>query len=262
MQLSTPLGQCSPLGQGLVTHRNIFVVTHMMFDSLFGIFSGHKKWVLSPRKYPKGSQHHYSSKVLLPYSMLADLDSLNFQPPFVFEVSDVGGILRTVCSVLDFALEEEEIHMPSWMFEHLDIESGASVVLTYTKLELGSGIRLQPHSSDFLEVENPRIELEKGLRNYPVLGYGNEILLYLTDIGDCRFTITEVVPEYAESVYLADVDLNVDFDEPMDYKEKLEENKTVIKYIEVAEDIDGIKVVRMKRVGLFLDWDNISNIPS
>ncbi|KAI5169616.1 ubiquitin fusion degradation protein 1 [Pancytospora epiphaga] len=228
-----------------------------MFSSFFGSFSRNRKWYLVPKKHPKGSPHHFSSKVLLPYSLLRELAQLNFQPPYVFEICHENGALRTACSVLDFALENDEVHVPEWMYEQISLSDSPEVTLSYIVLERGEGIRLLPHSVDFLEVENPKSELEKGLRDYHVVSYGDEILLNFEEVGNIRFTIAEIFPENCESIYLVDTDLKVDFEEPLGYRQKLEDEKTVLKYVEIGDEDRETKSLRIKRVGMFLDWDNL-----
>lgn len=230
-----------------------------MLSSFFNVFSTEKTWYLKPCKYEKNSPNNYSSKVLLPYSMLRELSMFNFQPPYIFEISHQNGAFRTTCSVLDFALETNEVHVPSWMYEQISLDGCDEVVLSHVRLEKGNGIKLLPHSADFLEVENPKMELEKGLRDYLVLSYGDEILLNFEDIGNMRFTVTQIFPEHLESIYLVDTDLNVDFDEPIGYRKKLENEKTVLKYVEIGSEETEHKSLTMKRVGFFLDWDNLNS---
>lgn len=231
-----------------------------MFSSFFGSFSGRKKWFLKPIKYAKGAKENYSSKVLLPHYMLRELAMLNFAPPYVFEISHENEAFRTACSVLDFALETNEVHIPAWMFEQLCLSDSNEVILTHMTVDKGNGIKLLPHSVNFLEVENPRVELEKGLLDYHVLTYGDEILLSFEEFGNMRFTVTNIDPEPLESIYLVDTDLNVDFDEPIGYRKKIENEKTVMKYVEIQDDSVEPKRLRMKRVGFFLDWDSLKNL--
>ncbi|KAI4291291.1 ubiquitin fusion degradation protein 1 [Pancytospora philotis] len=228
-----------------------------MFSSLINAFMGNKKWYFKPAKYAKDSPNHFSSKLLLPHSVLRDLTMLNYQPPYLFEISNESGILRTACSVLDFASEGDEVQMPAWMYDQLEMQDSETAALAYIKVERAEGINLQPHSVDFLDVENPRAELEKGLLDYHVLSYGDDILLNFEDVGRIRFTVTQIFPEHLDSLYTVDTDLNVDFDEPIGYREKLEDEKTVKKYLEIGNENREIKSLRMKRVGLFLDWDNL-----
>lgn len=228
-----------------------------MFSSLMDVFMGNKRWHFKPHKHPKNSPHNYSSKVLLPYSLLRELSMLNFKLPYLFSISNENGILRTACSVLDFVTEQNQIFLPCWMFEQLELDTSYDVVLTYIRVERATGINLQPHSVAFLDVENPQAELEKGLLDYHVLSYGDEILLNFEDIGPIRFTVTQIFPEHVDSVYLVDTDLNVDFEEPFGYREKIESERTVKKYVEIGTEKEEVKSLRMKRVGLFMDWDHL-----
>lgn len=223
-----------------------------MFSHLLNVFSPSVSWHLKPLRYPKDSENNYSSKVLLPYSVLGNLVSFNYQPPYVFEICHQNNAYKTACSVLDFQLEEDEVFVPSWMYEQLCLDSCEEVTLRPVRMEQGEGIKLLPHRVDFLQVENPKKELESMLKNYHVLSYGDEILLNFEDIGRCRFTVTKIYPENQESIYIVDTDLNVDFNEPLGYKEKIESERTVMKYISVREDT---KILEMGKPGIFVDWD-------
>ncbi|ELA42902.1 uncharacterized protein VICG_00217 [Vittaforma corneae ATCC 50505] len=230
-----------------------------MFSYFFRSDSQSSDWALKPSKYPKNSENNYTSKVLLPHYVLKDLVAFNIQPPYVFEISHENGIYKTVCSVLDFLLDDDEVVVPSWMFEQLCLDTADKVFLKQIEIEKGEGVKLLPHSVEFLELENHKKELEKTLTNYHVLSYGDEILLYFEEIGKCRFTVTKIYPEHLDVIYIVDTDLKVDFDEPLGYKEKIESEKTVMKYVVVGNDDQPIKSLNMKKPGLFFGWDNLRN---
>lgn len=230
-----------------------------MFSFFFREDSQNVDWILKPSKYEKNSENNYTSKVLLPHHILQDLDRFNIPPPYVFEISHENGVYKTTCSVLDFQLEDDEIIIPSWMFEQLCLDTASKVFLKQIELEKGEGVKLLPHSVDFLELDNHKKELEKTLQNYHVLSYGDEILLYFEEIGKCRFTITKIYPENLDSIYIVDTDLNVEFDEPLGFKEKIEAEKTVMKYVLVGEESTEIKSLNMKKPGLFFSWDELKN---
>lgn len=231
-----------------------------MFSYFFGEESQPIEWNLKPLKFPKDSENNCSSKVLLPHHILKDLVLFNIKPPYVFEIYHENMVYKTVCSVLDFSLDEDQIIIPSWIFEQLSLDTTNNVIIRYKEIEEGEGIKLLPHSVDFLEIENPKKELEKTLTNYHVLSYGDEILLDFEDIGRCRFTITKIFPEYLDSIYIVDTDLNVDFDEPLGYKEKMENEKTVMKYVEIGNENGKVKTLEMKKIGLLFDWNTLNEI--
>jgi len=232
-----------------------------MFSHLLNLFSPSGRWHLKPRRFPKDSENNYTSKVLLPHYILKDLVDCNFQPPYVFEIYHEGGVYKTACSVLDFQLEENDIFVPSWMFEQLSLDDCDEVFIKPIKSVKGSGIKLLPHSVDFLSIESPKKELEENLKNYHVLSYGDEILLNFEDIGRCRFTVTKIFPETEDTIYIVDTDLNVDFDEPLGYQEKLESEKSVLKYVHVHQE-DDYKVIRFDKTGLLFDWDALNSLAS
>lgn len=230
-----------------------------MFSYFFRSDSQSSDWTLKPLKYPKNSENNYTSKVLLPHYVLKDLVAFNIQPPYVFEISHENGIYKTVCSVLDFLLDEDEVIVPSWMFEQLCLDTADKVLLKQVEIERGEGVKLLPHSVEFLEIENHKKELENTLTNYHVLSYGDEILLYFEEIGRCRFTVTKIYPEHLDVIYIVDTDLKVDFDEPLGYKEKIESEKTVMKYVVTGNGDLPIRTLNMKKPGLFFGWDDLKN---
>lgn len=224
-----------------------------MLNNFLNMFQPQKKWHLRPLRHPKDSEENYSSKALLPHYILEDLVEFDVQPPYIFQISHNNGLYKTACSVLDFQLETSEIHVPTWMFEQLSLDPFTTIAIEPIKSIKGTGIKLLPHSVDFLSIESPKKELELALKNYHVLSAGDEILLNFEDIGRCRFTVTKIIPEDADSIYIVDTDLNVDFDEPIGYKEKIENEKSVLKYIDIIEE-NGVKILKCNKDVLFIDW--------
>lgn len=224
----------------------------------FDMFRHKIEWRLKPQKYTKDSPNNYSSKVLMPYQVLVDLVSNNIQPPYIFEIQQVGGHFSTYCSVLDFQLEEDEAFLPSWMYEQLSLDSAIDIILKPAKLIIGKGVKLQPHKVEFLNLENPKQELERVLRNYHVLSLSDEILLNLEGVGPCRFTITKINPKKENYIYIVDTDLEADFDEPIGYKEYLEDQKSVNKYFRIEKTKEA-DLLKFDKIGYFCDWESIMN---
>lgn len=225
-----------------------------MLGGFFEMFNPQIDWYLKPIKYSKDSENNYSSKVLLPYYVLAELVAYNYQPPYLFKIGHSDGSFTTVCSVLDFQLDKNEVHIPAWMYEQLCLDQQKEVVLKHVKLSLGMGIKLLPHDVSFLNIENPRKALEEALKNYHVLSFGDEIKMNFEEIGPCRFTVTKIYPENKDSIYIVDTDLNVEFDEPIGYKEYIEDQKTAKKHIKINK-INDIEILELDGIGYFCDWD-------
>ncbi|AFM99212.1 ubiquitin fusion-degradation protein [Encephalitozoon hellem] len=222
----------------------------MLFD-LFGFFGEKPSWSLSPIKFEAGNQNNFGGKVIVPQSVLVDLVSFQIQPPFTFEISHSDGVYKTHCGVLEFTGEEGQIVVPSWMYQQLSMEDADRIVLRYMTFPLGRFVKLIPHSVDFLEIENPKLELESCLRNYQVLSEGDEILCQFDEVGSIRFTVAHIEP-LSNAVYIVDTDLAVDFLEPIGFKDKMERERTVAKYVEVIDSPHDIKPIKMKKLGLYM----------
>ena len=85
------------------------------------------------------------------------------------------------------------------------------------KLEKAKIIKIRPHQTEFIMNPNPRTILENNLRNYLCVTKGDTITIqfnkkkYLIDIIECK-------PK--DAVSLTNVDVEIDFDTPLDYKEE------------------------------------------
>ncbi|EQB60258.1 ubiquitin fusion degradation protein 1 [Vairimorpha apis BRL 01] len=220
-----------------------------MFFDFINRWSERQQWYLFPRKYPQNSTNNYGGKVLLPHTLLADLVTLNINPPYTFKIQSR---ISTYCGVLEFTAEEETVVVPEWMYNQLEMENNKCVVLSFEQLDMGRYVKLLPHTPRFLDIDNPKMELENVLVNYPILSLNDNISCMFDEYGEISFTVVEIEPNVKQGIYIVDTDLSVDFCEPLGYKEKIENERTVNKYLEVSE-VDGIKIVRMKEMGLSFD---------
>lgn len=109
------------------------------------------------------------------------------------------------------------------MFNRLYLEEGMMINLRNIKLEKGKFCKIRPHQTEFVMNSNPRAILENNLRNYVCVTKGDTITVqfnkkkYLIDIVECK-------PK--DAISLTNVDVEVDFEQPLDYKEE-EEQKLV-----------------------------------
>lgn len=210
-------------------------------------------WKLRPKRYKKGDKNHYGGKCVLPQSILEHLVAIGANLPYIFEISHTGGVYRTNCGVLEFTGIEGIIDVPDWMYQQLDLMSSRTITLKLIGLPIGKYVKLLPHSVNFLEIENHKAELEKHLTNYQVLTQGDEILCEFEEVGPIRFTVAEIKPE-GDGIYIVDTDLSVEFMEPIGYSEKIENERTVMRYMEIEEGDDKPRIIRMKKMGLFFDY--------
>ncbi|KCZ76633.1 hypothetical protein H311_02363 [Anncaliia algerae PRA109] len=227
----------------------------------FNIFSSARSdewyWSLVPISYNSQDKRNYTGKVILPMTVLEDLVIQNIQPPYIFELTNKEVGISTFCGVLEFTGEESVVLVPNWIHEQLNLDSTTEVIIKHRRVVNGNFARLLPHSVDFLDLEAPKFELEKCLREYQVLSPNDEIVLYFDEKGPLRFTVKEIKPP-AKAIYIVDVDLKVDFLPPLGYEEKLNAEKSVLPFLEVIEGEEEFKEIRMKELGVFYDFNSLN----
>mmetsp|Transcript_116367 Transcript_116367/g.238064 ORF Transcript_116367/g.238064 Transcript_116367/m.238064 type:complete len:327 (-) Transcript_116367:60-1040(-) len=156
------------------------------------------------------------NKIILPASALDHLARLNISYPMLFEVSHPTASRRTHCGVQEFIAEEGTCHLPYWMMQNLLLQEGDFIRITNTFLPKGTFVKLQPLSSDFLDIHNPRAVLENSLRNFATLTIGDCVVL---EYNQKRYEIEIVECKPAQAISIIEADVNVDFAPPKDYKE-------------------------------------------
>ena len=90
--------------------------------------------------------------------------------------------------------QEGMIYLPFWMMENMHLNEGDIVHLKRASIQKGSFVKLQPQTSDFIKISNPKAVLEQSLRSFSALTKGETFrILYNKkkyDIG-----VVEVRPE-------------------------------------------------------------------
>lgn len=117
-------------------------------------------------------------KVMLPPSALDRLSQLHIEFPMLFKVENPQTGRLTHCGVLEFIAEEGRVYMPFWMMQNLCLQDGDVACFSNVSLPKGTYVKLQPVTSDFLDISNPRAVLERSLRSYTCLttgGFGGEM---------------------------------------------------------------------------------------
>lgn len=137
----------------------------------------------------------------------SDAAQLHIDYPMLFKLEARESGRSTHCGVLEFIADEGMVYMPYWvrvppivregcgllgqkeswlaigqhyrhtyhgqhvsqMMQNLLLEEGAVVRLSSVTLPKGTFVKLQPHSSDFLDITNPRAVLERTLRGFTCL---------------------------------------------------------------------------------------------
>lgn len=162
---------------------------------------------------------NFGGKIYIPQSALHKLTTLHISYPMLFEIRNEESGGCTHAGVLEFTAEEGRAYLPEWMLANLKIKAGGLVRISSVSLELGSFVKIQPQSVDFLDISDPKAVLETSLRNFTTLTVDDIFqILYNNKVYDIK--VLEVKPETrSNSICVVETDLEVDFAAPVGYVE-------------------------------------------
>lgn len=184
------------------------------------------------------SQVKYSNKVLLPEEILRSLMKKKHNPPFFFKIENIDMKYGQVCGVQEFSAPPGVVHVPYHIMEGLGISEGQHVEIKLASPVKGTYIKIQPHTTSFINLSNPKALLEKVLsEKYPVLTEGHTIAI---EYENKVFHIDIVKTEPAPVIDILNVNLNVDFEQPLDYVEPVVNEKMEVEDIERVEHLKPI----------------------
>ena len=105
------------------------------------------------------------------------------------------------------------------MMQTLQLDVGDMIQVKTTSLELAKLVKLQPQSTNFLEISDPRAVLEKAFRNFAALTKGDVFNFeYNDEVYD--MAVLDVKPETEKmGVSMIETDVSVDFAPPVGYVE-------------------------------------------
>ncbi|KAK9275557.1 hypothetical protein L1049_022824 [Liquidambar formosana] len=155
-------------------------------------------------------------KIIMPHSALEYLIALGVDFPMMFEVQNPSTGRVSHCGVLEFSCEEGMVFLPNWMMSNMKLHEGDDVRVKNTTLPYGTFLKLQPHTTDFIRLSDPKAVLEVTLRNFSCLTAGDTIMI--THNGR-NFYIDVVETKPSSAVSIIETDCEVDFAPPLDYKE-------------------------------------------
>ena len=115
---------------------------------------------------PERENVNHGGKVILPPSALDKLTRLHITYPMLFELINGNKEKMTHAGVLEFIAEEGKVYLPYWLMQTLSLDPGDLVQIKSTDLPSGSFIKLQPQSTSFLEISDPKAVLENAFRNF------------------------------------------------------------------------------------------------
>eukprot|EP00002_Diphylleia_rotans_P023736 TRINITY_DN466_c0_g1_i7.p1 TRINITY_DN466_c0_g1~~TRINITY_DN466_c0_g1_i7.p1 ORF type:complete len:329 (-),score=54.88 TRINITY_DN466_c0_g1_i7:395-1381(-) len=154
--------------------------------------------------------------IILPPSALDQLLKLPNASPMLFQLLNPSTGRTTHCGVLEFVAEEGKMLLPAWMLVNLEASEGDLIQVTFKPLSKGTFVKLQPETSNFLKVSNPRVVLERALRAYSAVSKNDRILI---PYGSQRFYMKILETKPHDNICIIQTDLEVDFAPPLDYVE-------------------------------------------
>ncbi|KAI1095492.1 UFD1-domain-containing protein [Rostrohypoxylon terebratum] len=162
---------------------------------------------------------NYGSKIILPPSTLQKISQLHVQWPLMMELVNGEKERQTHAGVLEFVAEEGRAYIPQWMMQTLQLDVGDMIQIKTTSLELAKMVKLQPQSTNFLDISDPKAVLEKAFRNFATLTRGDVFNFEYND-EVYEVAVLEVKPETENmGVCMIETDVSVEFAPPVGYVE-------------------------------------------
>ncbi len=161
----------------------------------------------------------YSSKIILPSSILENLTKYNnIKFPAIFHLKNDNYVTTVSCQEYKFGIEH--VYIPHIIHERLHLCEGDLLELEYCDIDLDKATKLviQPHTSNFLEIEDHKSFLEYYLNNYTIIEKGSMIVIP-DDITINNLYLNVVDIEPANMVITIDTDIEISFMAPLDYVE-------------------------------------------
>lgn len=189
-------------------------------------------------------------KIIMPPSALDALTRLNVEYPMLFKLSNKKKARSSHAGVLEFVADEGKCYLPHWMMNNLLLEEGDILTIESVSLLVATFSKFQPHSTDFLDITNPKAVLENALRNFACLTKGDVIAIkYNKRIYE--LCVLETRPGNAVSII--ECDMNVEFEAPVGYKEPAAKGDDVVANEENEENVIEEVVETFQGSGVRLD---------
>ncbi|KAI5365317.1 Putative ubiquitin fusion degradation protein Ufd1 [Septoria linicola] len=168
---------------------------------------------------PERESANHGGKMFLPASALDKLTQLHIEYPMLFELINGTKQTSTHAGVLEFTAEEGRCYLPFWMMQTLMLEPGDLIQTKSTSLPPGRFIKLQPQTTNFLDISDPKAVLEQAFRGFSCMSKGDVFTFSYNDTV-YEIAVLEVKPEGEKSaISVQETDLEVDFAPPIGYEE-------------------------------------------
>lgn len=165
---------------------------------------------------------HQTNKIIIPLSIMSEIsDKFDQMSHITFKLKKLN-FDDIFVSILNFT-DDNVIYVPKWIQKHFEIDDGDDLFLMLSEnLQKGHSVKIQAQSVDFLKISDPCKVLEKVINKYTAL-FKNQTISFEIEGSNYDIKITECNP--ADHIDVVDIDLNIDFDEPVGYQEYLEKLK-------------------------------------
>ena len=159
-----------------------------------------------------------SSKSIVPHKLINDITN-KFDDELVFPLYYKFKGKNTIFTYYESVIDIDGIYLPSYIFNTLNIEPGEILHFNLIRESLPKGTKciLQPHTSNFFDIQDYRNYLEKTFsENYTLLSEQSTIQIpYFDDI--IKLNVIKTEPE--SNISIIDTDLEVSFEKALDYVE-------------------------------------------
>ena len=184
-------------------NTSIFTTSYKCFSHNFSCSSDSIKQELSR-----------GGKILLPSAALEKLSNLNVSYPMLFKLTNGKSKKSTHCGVLEFTADANQVILPYWMMQNIEICEGEDLKVEYCSLPLGEFAKFKPVSTSFMSISNPKAVLENCFRGFACLTKGDVVSVYYNSTS-YQLQVTELKP--ADAVLIIECDLHFEFEAPEGY---------------------------------------------
>ena len=165
------------------------------------------------------------NKIIMPQRMLDRLSKYeNLTYPLTFEI--IADKNKYICGVYEFVAGIDHIYVPHFIYDKIQCDI-AAIRYIDTPFKNGTKVIVQPHTSNFLDIENHKVFLEQYINNYTVLQKNTTIMLpnHNSPISS-NIYLNIIETEPTDIISIVDTDIEIDFRPPLDYKEPEPETQT------------------------------------
>lgn len=169
---------------------------------------------------------HSTNKIILPITYINNYTNMyenSNHLNFVLQNDNK----KLIVGLLEFS-DIDIIYVPKWIQDYFNITDGDYLDIIYNSeiVEKGTKCIIQAQDVDFLKIQDPCKVLENVFNNYTVI-FKDQMIFF--NFNDIEYSIKIINIEPGDIVDIIDVDLNIDFIEPVGYQEYLNKIKQLQK---------------------------------